>query len=323
MTRTDLAQRLSTSANPPAGRYERGLTLVGISMVRDEVDIIDEWLDHTLGVLDGLVVVAHNCTDGTLERLVARAKAGAPLAVLAQNAETFRQGETLTEVARTVAGRFCPDWVFALDADEFIGAESRAALEDALRALPPATAGLLPWRTYLPPLPGPGAVLDRAVRCLEQEPAPQCKVVIPYGALADPSVVVVEGSHGVAHLRAGGLVPLAHAVIPGAHLAHLPVRSEQQLRRKVSAGEAAIRRLRPEGSPMAWHWAELAARFQCERPLSSAALEDIALRYYAFAEPAGPCQSLPAHRVARVPIGCPAKRPPVGSGPRRAIAMGM
>lgn len=292
-------------------------------MVRDEADIIDEWLDHTLGVLDGLVVVAHNCTDGTLERLVARARSGAPLAVLAQNTETFRQGETLTAVARSIAARFRPDWIFALDADEFIAAESRAAIEDGLRALPSAAAGLLPWRTYLPPRPGPGALLERAERCLAQEPAPQCKVVFPFGVLADANVVVVEGSHGVARLEGSGLVPLSHAYVPGVSLAHLPVRSEHQLRRKVTAGEQAIRRVRREGSPMAWHWAELASRFQSESALSPAALEDVALRYYAFAGPAGPCQSLPAHQVIRRPILCPSRQLPERSDVRRPVAMGV
>lgn len=323
MTRREDIQWPAPIASEPSEHSARDLTLVGISMVRDEIDIIDDWLDHALSVLDGLVVVAHNCTDGTLERLVARARSGAPLVVLAQSAETFRQGETLTQVARTIAGRFRPDWIFALDADEFVVAESRAAIEDALQRLPPDTAGLLPWRTYLPPLSGPGPLLERAVRCLENEPAPQCKVVFPYSVLADASVVVVEGSHGVARLEPGGLVPRAHAHVPGAHLAHLPVRSEQQLRRKVTAGEQSIRCVRREGSAMAWHWAELAARFQCEQPLSLAELDDIALRYYAFAEPTGPCQSLPAHRVTRLRIGCPARLLPEASGARSAMAMGM
>ena len=280
-------------------------TLVGIAMVRDEIDIIDAWLDHALGVLDGLAVVAHNCSDGTLERLVARAQAGAPIAVLRQSSETFRQGETMTEVARSIAVRFRPDWIFALDADEFLVADSRAAIEASLRALPQGAVGLIPWRTHLPPEPGAGGLLERASRCLEDEPAPQCKAVFAAEALGDPEVVIVEGSHGLARLRPEGLIPLPHERVPGVALAHVPVRSDAQLRRKVIGGERAIRPIRREGSAMAWHWAQLAARLADAPPLSHDALDEIALRYYAFAEASGPCQRLPSYRIARRAIECP------------------
>lgn len=303
MTGSEHAQQAKPTEGGPSVRGGPGLRLIGISMVRDEVDIIDDWMDHALSLLDGIAVVAHNCSDGTLERLVARARSGAPLVILAQNSETFRQGETLTEVARKIVGRFRPDWIFALDADEFVVAESRGALEAALRGLPTGTSGLLPWRTYLPPMPGPGPLKERALRCLEDEPAPQSKVVFPYSVLADARVVLVEGSHGVARLDQAGLVPLPHARLPGAYIAHLPVRSDQQLRRKVIGGEQAIRPIRLEGSSMAWHWAELAARLKREPALSGEALDDITLRYYAFAGANGACENLPVHRVILQQIG--------------------
>lgn len=120
------------AAKCPRGtsRAEIELRIVAVSMVSNEADVIEAFVRHNGGILDALVVLDHGSCDRTLEILMQLAgEADVPLVVLQDLDRAFRQGERITMMARRYLSELSADWCFALDADEFIGCESRAVLE--------------------------------------------------------------------------------------------------------------------------------------------------------------------------------------------------
>src|SRR5512141_843942 len=126
------------------------MRLVGVALVRDEADIIEAFVRNNLVLLDALYVMIHRSADGTREILHALAREGLQLRLAEIREESFNQEGHTNNAARVAFTEDRADFVFPLDADEFIRADSRAALEQALAKLPAGNAGALPWLTYVP-----------------------------------------------------------------------------------------------------------------------------------------------------------------------------
>ena len=76
------------------------MPLYGVSMVRNEADVIEAFVRHNLRALDRLIVVDHGSSDGTREILHALSDEGLPLAVEHDDRDVRRQPETITRLAR-------------------------------------------------------------------------------------------------------------------------------------------------------------------------------------------------------------------------------
>ena len=97
--------------------YTRCVKVVGLYLVRNEVDIIETNLRHHLTpVIDEAIVIDNGSSDGTFELLVELAEQ-LPIQ-LASEAGHMYQSDRVTRMARfaTVQGA---DWVLPIDADEF------------------------------------------------------------------------------------------------------------------------------------------------------------------------------------------------------------
>src|SRR5580698_5944919 len=104
-------------------------TSLGISMVKNESDIIEAFVRHNLAYVDLLVVVDNDSVDGTRDILVAMQIEGLPIVLFDDPIPGYFQSEKLTFLYRKIAPIFRPKLVYFLDADEFIVARSRESLE--------------------------------------------------------------------------------------------------------------------------------------------------------------------------------------------------
>jgi Glycosyl transferase family 2 len=109
---------------------------------------------HNLTILDGMLVVDHNSTDRTPAILTALCAERLPLVVKRHEAPGYLQAEITTSAAREVFARTPADFVFPLDADEFLKVGSRAELERYLGSLPPDVHPRFDWPTYVPTFDG-------------------------------------------------------------------------------------------------------------------------------------------------------------------------
>ena len=118
--------------SPGGSLYTRGVKVVGVYLVRNEVDLIETNLRHHLAtVLDEALIIDNGSSDGTLELLVELADE-LPLQVSSE-AGSMYQSARVTRLARFAAQQGA-DWVLPVDADEIwvAGDEPfRSVLEEA------------------------------------------------------------------------------------------------------------------------------------------------------------------------------------------------
>lgn len=233
--------------------------LVAVAMVASECDVIEAFVRHNLIYVDHVHLQFHNCYD-TSPQIVARLIAEG-LAVSAEHSDTpvMRREHLGDALVKRIAAQGSWDHILPLDADEFIVADSREALEAELAGVQQPGALAVPWLSYVPQPdddPRDPNPLTR-IRNRLAAPHPGVRKVFFRAALLDgDDTYLADGNH---HLlsRSGRAIQEQPAV--GIFLAHYPVRSAQQLVSKVRIG-ALARRLSPDYTKhQSRHWRALAA----------------------------------------------------------------
>ncbi len=211
------------------------MRLVAVSVVKNEADIIEPFVRHTLAWADAHLIFDHASTDGTREILAALQREGLPLRLFTDDALGHLQDVRVTYLQRLAVREWGADWVLLLDADEILTGPGRAELEAALAPTPPDTAARLPMVNYLPTTDDsahePNPVLR--LRHCQTTPPHAWKVVVPRSLASRDEITVGKGSHSL-HRGAERLPdhPLPNAFF----LAHLALRSPQhQILRVVHA----------------------------------------------------------------------------------------
>ena len=241
------------------------MKLFGAAMLRNEADVVESFVRHNLSLVDGLVVVDHGSSDGTSEILGALVGEGLALDVERDESVGHLQSEIMTRAVRRAFARRGADFVFALDADEFLKAPGRELLDDVLATLPHGLHAAMSWHTYVPAFDdeslAPGNVLARAKRRLAEERHGLHKVIVARAFAETPDAVIAAGNHVVlpSEGHAVALQPVKHARISAdvVALAHVPVRSARQLTNKIVVGWLAHCIARRSNADLAFHWREL------------------------------------------------------------------
>ena len=222
-------------------------------VVRDEVDLVGDWLRYHLARgIDQVIVTDHRSVDGTSEVLAEHARDGR-VRVIREEAPEMRQAEWVTRMARLAATDHGADWVINSDADEFWWPRDGGVHEllDAIPGRYGVVRGL--WRQFVLRPDGPTSFAERmTVRC-----RPVADFASPYHAQvkiahrALPDVFVSEGNHDAY----GDGLTLIREWLPFEVL-HFPLRAEAQVedkflrRRAILGGDHiadAIRRLDSQG----------------------------------------------------------------------------
>jgi hypothetical protein len=228
------------------------------------------------------VVIDHGSLDGTREILGKLKSEGLPLRIVPDSDAAFFQSRRMTEVARETLQRENADYVFALDADEFLKIESRARLERALAVVPAGLHALAQWFTYIPDdfeakdgAFGPGYLWWR----LKRERHAVHKIIVGRGLLTQPGAYITDGNHLVS--MPGAEKPPAHARLPPdvVAYAHCPVRSREQLEGKVVVGYLADLAAQAPGRDFAHHWGDLYTELRAGAAFTPERLREIACNY--------------------------------------------
>lgn len=249
------------------------MRLFGAAMVRNEADVIEAFVRHNLTAVDGLAILEHGSTDGTAAILQSLVREGLPIFLSAEDRPQFSQWQQMTWLVRDIMARARPDFVFALDADEFLNVKSRALLETALSAIPDGMHGVVEWRTYVPVFAEGLDILAalRSSRRVTSLPVTEHKAVVSTRAfLADNSAVLSNGNHYVARINTPGgpTATRAAKLRPDVvTLAHVPIRSVSQYTSKFAVNWLSMLATGPVPDKQAVHWREAFARLRRgERP---------------------------------------------------------
>ncbi|CAG0971055.1 hypothetical protein BURK1_01225 [Burkholderiales bacterium] len=239
------------------------MRLVGVSMVRNEEDIIEAFVRHNLSVLDGLIVVDHGSADRTPAILDALCAEKLRLVVMRSDAAGYLQAEITTSAAREAFSRGGADAVFPLDADEFLRVGSRDALERSLEAVPPGHFGRVAWPTYVPSLddaPGDIVAKLRASRRILRKVAYTSnmsrKIALTRHFALESSATITMGNHDVLlgrNQRTSPRMPCVDLPEDIVEICHVPVRSRTQFIVKTAIkrlARVAANRDYPGGAPI-------------------------------------------------------------------------
>lgn len=223
-----------------AGKSRRsgsGVFVVGLSMVKNEEDVIEAFVRHNLQLLDALFVADNGSTDETRDILVKLEQEGLPVVVFDDPIAPYAQSEKMTRFLRGISAAVFPDFIVPLDADEFIRCESRERFLEQLERIPAGGVGHLPWVTYVVTPADLGRESNDPLRLMthrRREERPRWdKVIVRLDRRYAPSLVLTQGNHDA--LRSNGAA-LPSVALEGVSLAHFPVRSAGQLATKAIVG---------------------------------------------------------------------------------------
>ncbi len=230
-----------------------------LGMVKNEADVIEAFVRHALRFADQICLLENGSTDGTREILAELQREGLPLTVIEDPIIGYFQSEKMTWLYRRAVPLLKPDFVLLLDADEFLVAPDRAALEAALGSIRAGRYGAVRWRNYVlrpEEMDAAGGDPPRRIRhhLLPEHDNGQVKAVVRCDHAPPEQMVIHQGNHAIGTVDPALAPRRAH--LAGLALAHYPVRSLEQIRQKVLGGWLAYaERNRLAGErPFGRHW---------------------------------------------------------------------
>ncbi|UZF91299.1 class I SAM-dependent methyltransferase [Bosea sp. NBC_00550] len=207
-----------------------GLKLCAISMVRNEADIIVPFLNQMATLFDRVFIVDIQSTDGTQETISAFAEMWPHVELYTCKTQERYQSAMMNILSRKAVGDGA-DWVFFLDADEFVNVEGKSALHDYLHAFPHDVMHL-PWANLIPTAYGSFDAFDANQDYFwSGRVSSILKVAVSAIYMnAHPDFHIQEGNHDVCPRR--DCPPVNEQI--GLNLLHVPVRSAERLKYKAS-----------------------------------------------------------------------------------------
>ena len=207
--------------------------IVAVGMVRNEADIVESFVRHTLRFADEIRLVDHLSTDRTPEILASLHAEGLNVLVTRHTGQAMIQ-EVLTTALAKEAFLGGAEWVIPLDCDEFIDAPSPTHLRDHLAKISKGSIAWWPWASMVPQTTDDQIVVDPVQRikhrcATERVITPKCLVSRSVASRSD-----WQFSPGNHHIRLSNMDPLPMVQMPeGYGLRHYPVRSISQLMSKM------------------------------------------------------------------------------------------
>ena len=219
---------------------------VCFSMVKNEEDIIEAFVRHTLGQVDHLFIADNLSTDGTRDILEALAAEGLPLTVSVDPAQAMEQNVKMTSMYRRHSAAEDFGFAFFLDADEFLQLD-KDRLHSVTRQPGHGRAFYIPRQNYVyTGEPEPGNVHSVFARMttldsLKMSP----KSMIFHDVAGCRRFHIGNGNHHVRDWAQGGKTVSEEQPRQFASILHFPIRSIDQYLGKSLLGWLAMQLREP------------------------------------------------------------------------------
>ncbi|MBU0766178.1 glycosyltransferase family 2 protein [Patescibacteria group bacterium] len=252
------------------------MSIVSISMVRNEADIIEVFVRYHIQFLDRMYIIDHDSDDHTKIILEKLKKEGLPIHICNFSGFAQQQSELITECMREIAKRPEIKWIIPLDADEFIFSK-KGSVCDAIDVLGGSHVYRLPWYNFVPTTDDDFSemnVLKRIQHRLSDPHSYLTKLIVSSKIASSEDISISQGNHNIIKNSDKHYpVDIGHDLA----IAHFPVRSINQLTRKILLSWP--RNIARGVNNDAWHWQELFGRLKTGESLSQEELCRIAKQY--------------------------------------------
>jgi len=250
------------------------MRIATITYIGQEEDIVEDFVRYYTSFVDRMIFMCTVPEDPTVGILQKLKREGLPLELHMHEPEYYDQTSIVTTYLHSVIMTYNPEWILPVDTDEFL----RVTSAEFLDTLPQDRVSLMQWQTYVPTAEDAHKphLLERITHRRDPETPQFEKILIP-AALAGEDAVVSAGSHMLMHGINGEAYPSASSNLK---LAHFPVRSAEQLKRKALRGWDQMQKYPDRRADEGFHWRRIAERLAAEEDgLTEKRLTEIALRY--------------------------------------------
>lgn len=264
------------------------MKIVGISILRNEADIVETFVRYHLQIVDHLIVINHRSADATAQILQCLQKEGLPIEVLDETSLDFQQSRMMTWLLKKVMSDYNPDWVFPLDADEFITMPGRGTVRAVLEEFPHDRTVKVFYRSYVPlssdNLQQPNILKRIQYRRISENPQ-LGKILIPRSMAIEKRGIIAAGNHSFVKLKYGKQKQFPYVHSDKLVIGHFPIRSAEQIMTKAFVTWLAIL-ANPDKEPTeGFHVKLLYDRFVANDKIQPEELSDMALNYVLCKQP--------------------------------------
>lgn len=211
--------------------------IFSISIVKNEVDIIESFVRYNVNVVDGMIILDNNSTDTTLKILKLLKNEGLPLFIFEDENIEFNQADKTNMLLLKAINEFKADIILPLDADEFIISSNNGNPRELLEKIESDSFYHVRWKTYIPDFSNeqekfiPAKItLARADNAQEMH-----KVILPKELVKNYGVKLTKGNHNLVFNRKYN-DSIKRILSTDLRIAHFPMRSKEQAISKISVG---------------------------------------------------------------------------------------
>ncbi len=251
--------------------------------VRDEEDIIESFVRYNMNVFDG-IVISDNCSnDNTLTILKQLKKEGYNIDILIDQNTVFDQTVRRNELLNYTINKYKPDFIFPIDADEFVCSYKGQNPRNILEKLDKNYLYKYRMENYIltendnDDLFIPKKIVSRRKEKEEQKCNYKCFISKKNYS---KGIFLEIGSHS-ARCQDGQVLP--EVVNPNLYIAHFPVRSKEQLMNKVIIGRLNHSSFHDRSEEFGFHQYEILDEIIEKGSISKATLLKIS-KYYSIVD---------------------------------------
>jgi glycosyltransferase involved in cell wall biosynthesis len=225
-------------------------------MIKNENDIIGDFLDQTLELFDFIYILDHESRDGTYEICQQIAAKDDRVHLYRLTSSGYPQSQVTTWFTHEIFKRNQPEWLFLLDADEFLPFNSKKDFQKALGKLPQDKCLSMVWRNIIPDDldEWKGLSAMTFLEATKQGPFPKVAVSRSVMDTIGEKLIVFMGNHGVG---TGEDHPAEVQDAPFV-MYHLPYRSIKQAEQKLLLGNLAFYNDPSRRVGKGFHWVQMA-----------------------------------------------------------------
>lgn len=248
------------------------MLLLGLSVVKNEADIIEAMVRLNLRFLDHLHIIDNGSVDGTLQILTALSAEFAQLTVAQDPAIGHQQTQLMNRFIVTDGQKYDPDHILPLDADEILAGDPAAFRHECSQTRDPIA---IAWQTYVPTGSDNAAEHNPVIRIRHRRAAemPQYhKSTLPRRLTG--RAIIGPGSHKIMFNNK----IVASKVSETITMAHYPIRDKDQIIAKAMIGTWGLN-LRGAPPREGQHWRQISKQIVATGTLSDATFYDIAATY--------------------------------------------